>query len=141
MSFQICMNLFLLCNIISEIQEILVHTVEIVHTVKFYKKNILVLNRRKSFGIKWEWGNYDNLSLYPPTERDLWVCTCVSGCVFLASMLLTFCSMDRKKSMLCSLSILKDKGVQRTCISRGENQKGVSDIFGEMEIYTSNESS
>ncbi len=24
---------------------------------------------------------------------------------------------------------------------RGENQKGVSDIFGEMEIYTSNESS
>ncbi len=26
-------------------------------------------------------------------------------------------------------------------ISRGENQKGVSGIFGEMEIYTSNESS
>ncbi len=26
-------------------------------------------------------------------------------------------------------------------ISRGENQKGESDIFGEMEIYISNESS
>jgi len=25
--------------------------------------------------------------------------------------------------------------------SRGENQKGVSDMFGEMEIYVSNESS
>ncbi len=25
-------------------------------------------------------------------------------------------------------------------ISRGENQKSISDIFGEMEIYTSNES-
>ncbi len=26
-------------------------------------------------------------------------------------------------------------------VKRGENQKGVSDIFGEMEIYISNESS
>ncbi len=37
--------------------------------------------------------------------------------------------------------IYKQKKYVRRNISRGENQKGVSDIFGEMEIYTSNESS
>ncbi len=59
------------------------------------------------------------------------------------------CFFFIRKQIALHPPLIKHNPLSQYCIllqsksnqPRGENQKGASDIFGEMEIYTSNESS